>query len=72
VVEDKKMRLMIFHGRPCLVISEDVDGNELKRPAYLDKNKVQVILKNIDTLERFVNTEGCVLRERCRKGGSDF
>ncbi len=66
------MKLMMFHGRPCLVISEGVHRNEIKRPVHLDKAHVQVILKNIETLENFVNIDVGVLREFCKKGGVDF
>ena len=63
---------MIFKGRPCLVISEDINRNEIKRPVHLDKAHVQVILKNIETLENYVNIDVGVLRKLCKKGGVDF
>ena len=66
------MKLMMFHGRPCLVISEDINKNEIKRPVHLDKVHVQVILKNIETLENFTHIDVGVLREFCKKGGVDF
>ena len=62
----------LFHGKPCLVITHDVNGNEIKRRVHLDKNHVQVILKNIEILENFVNIDVGVLRGFCTKDGVDF